>query len=138
MTKQQMKVIAQAEHEILPAPLLPGDQLLAVQDAAPLQHTPDIGIQIPDKGIPPPAEVGVGSGAKADIGPGEPIAQVVPGLVPRLCEVGDLILGKARPRQAAHRPQIAVGLGVVVGEHLPLLHSLGQGGALLHLQAIAG
>ena len=103
-----------------------------------MEHPLNVGVQIPDKGVTPAAKVGVGPRSKADIGPGEPIAQVVPGLVPRLCEVGDLILGKARPLQAAHRPQIAVGLGVVVGEHLPLLHSLGQGGALLHLQAIAG
>ena len=80
----------------------------------------------------------MGPGAEADIGPGEPVAEIVPGLKAGLGEVGDLILGVAGPGQAAHRPQIQVGLLVVVRQALPLGHPAGQGGALLHLQAVAG
>lgn len=88
---------AQAEHEVLAAPLPLGDKLRAVDDIAPVKDSVDVGVQIPDEGVAPAAEIGVGPGAEADIGPGEPVAEIVPGLEAGLGEVGDLILGVAGP-----------------------------------------
>ena len=129
---------AQTEHEVLAAPLPLGDELRAVDDISPVEDPVDVGVQIPDEGVAPAAKIGVGPGAEADIGPGEPVAEIVPGLEAGLGKVGDLILGIAGPGQAAHRPQIQVGLLVVVRKDLPLGHPAGQGGALLHLQTVAG
>lgn len=64
----------QPEHQVLAPPLPLGDELLAVDDLPALEHAVDVPVQVPDKGVPPPAEVGVGAGAEADIGPGEPVA----------------------------------------------------------------
>ena len=115
-----------------------GDQVLAFQQLAALQHALLVSVQVPDPGVAPAAEVGVGPRTKADIGPQQPIAQVVPGGEARLCKVGDLILLIARLGQPVHRPQVHVGLGVVVGEDLSGRHAGGEGGALLHLQPVAG
>ena len=80
----------------------------------------------------------MGAGAEADIGTGEPVAQVVAGLTAGFGKVGDLILGITRPFQPPHCPQVEIGLHIVIGEDFPLLHPFGQRGAILHLQPIAG
>ena len=105
---------------------------------APLQHAPDIPLQIPDVGVAAAAEVGVGGGAEAHILLPHPVLQIVAGLKPDPGKVGDLVLPVSRSAQTLHRPQVEGGLSVVVGQLLSLLHALGKGGALLHRQSIAG
>ena len=128
---------AQAEHQVLAAPLPLGDQVGLVNHRAPLQHAGDIALQVPHKGVAPAAEVGVGPRPEADVGPAHPVFQVVAGLEPRPGEVGDLILPVARRRQALHHPQVHVGLHIVVGQPGAPDHPVVQGGARLHLQAVA-
>ena len=128
---------AQAEHQIFAAPLPLGDQVGLVDDGAPLQHGGNIALQIPGKGVAPPAEVGVGPRPEADVGPAHPVFQIVPGLEARPGEVGNLILAVARRRQPLHRPKIHIRLLVVVGELLPPHHPVVQGSARLHLEAVA-
>ena len=62
------------------------------------------------------------------------------GLVPRAGEVGDLVLDKSRPVQPLRRPQQPVRLVVPAGQEgeLPPGQTAGQGGVLLHGQAVAG
>ena len=60
------------------------------------------------------------------------------GLLPRLGEVGDLVLPEAALAEQFHTPEVEVGLGIVVREDQPVGHMEGQGGVFLHLQAVAG
>ena len=80
----------------------------------------------------------MGAGAKAQVGAGEPVFQVVPGLKAGLGKVGDLVLVVARSLQPLYPPQVHVGLLVVGGQDLTPLDSAAEGSALLHLQAVAG
>ena len=66
--------------------------MAVLQRHAPSGHSTDVPLQIPGIGLPPAAEVGVGPGSEAHILPAGLVLQVVAGLLPRLGEVGDLVL----------------------------------------------
>ena len=89
---------AQAQHEILPFPLIRVHGLGFLQTQLPLE----VSVQIPDIAVAHIAEVGIGPGAEAGVLLQEPVFQIVPGGKAGLGEVGDLILLVAALFQEFH------------------------------------
>ena len=127
---------AQAQHHVFHGLFHRRHRLLLADQVFPRFHRPDIALHILQEGEALAADTGGGGGAEARVVLQQPVFQVVAGGIAPLCEVGDLILDVARPRQGVHGVKVHVRLEVVVGD-VGGIAVLPEGSALLDLQAVA-
>ena len=123
----------QPQHDILHLPLLGGD-VLAFRQVQPAGYVP---VQVPGVPIPHASEVGVSPGAEARVLLQHPVFQIVPGLIARLGEVGNLVLLIAVLGQQLHGVEVHIRLQVPVRQ-VQALPPVIQRRPLLQLQPVAG
>ena len=128
---------AHAEHEIFGRALKVADRLVFVDHVLTVEDARKIAVEVAHIAVARAADARVRARAEAHIVIELPVLQVVPGLIARDAEVGDLVLFVAIVPQLLDHAQVHIRLLVVRRDEGRVLQSV-HGCALLELEPVAG